>query len=84
MDASDLFDPNDAVLQDLLAQIAENTQGAHSRDKIIDLILTPPPIAEWPPEKFDVWRKTYQYIRSLRRDHEVRQLERMFDDSDVD
>jgi len=78
VDSSDVVDPTDAVLQDLLAQIAERTPDKARRDKIVDLVLTLPPIAQWPPEMLDEWRKTSDYIRSLRREHELRQLERMF------
>jgi hypothetical protein len=84
VDSSDVVDPNDAVLQELLAQIAENTQDKDKREKIIDLIQTLPPITQWPPEIFDEWRKTHDYIRGLRRHHELRQFKRMLDDGDIE
>ena len=33
---------------------------------------------------FDEWRKTYDYIRGLRHQHELRRLERMFDDGEFE
>lgn len=84
VDSLDAVDPTDAKLQELLAHIAENTQDKDRREKIIDLILTLPPIAQWPPEMFDKWRKTCDYILGLRREHELRQLKRMFDDGDTE
>ena len=84
VDSLDAVDPTDAVLQDLLAQIAENTPDKDWREKIIDLMLTLPPIAQWLPKLFDEWRKTCDYILGLRREHELRQLKRMFDDGDTE
>jgi len=79
VDSLDAVDPTDAVLQDLLAQIAENTPDKDRRERIIDLMLTLPPIKQWPPEMFDEWRKTCDYILGLRREYELRELKRMFD-----
>ena len=80
MNSSDIVDPADASLQELLAQLAEHTDDEDSREKIIDLMLTIPPIAQWPPEMLAEWRKTYDYIRGLRRQLEQRHLERMYND----
>lgn len=79
MDSSDVVDPADAALNELLAHIAENAHNQDRREKILDLMLTLSPVADWPREMLDEWRTTYGYIRSLRRQHEQRQLERMYD-----
>jgi len=79
MDTSDAVDPTDAKIQGLLAQLADMTTDTARRDRIVGLILTLPPIAEWPAEAFEECRKTYEYVRGLRRDLEVRQLKQMFD-----
>jgi hypothetical protein len=79
MDCPDVVDPADAALSELLVRIAERTQDEGRREKLLDLMLTLPPIAEWPREMLDEWCKTYDYVRSLRRELEQHQLERMYD-----
>jgi hypothetical protein len=51
-----------AELQDLLAQVAERTADKAKRDKVVDLILTLPPIVQWPSEAFDQCGETYEYV----------------------
>jgi len=48
------------------------------REKILDLLVTVPSIAEWPPEAIEQWRALASYLRGLRRELEQRELERMF------
>lgn len=43
----DVVEPGDAALQTLLAAIAERTHDSERRDRILDLILTIPPLREW-------------------------------------
>jgi hypothetical protein len=74
MDSSDVVDPADAAINELLGQIADRTRDPERRERIIDMMLTLPPITEWPPEALEKWRDTYEYVRSLRRDLEQRQL----------
>ena len=62
-----------------MGQIADNTQDEHMREKILDLLVTVPSIAEWPPEAIEQWRALTGYLRGLRRELEQRELERMFD-----
>jgi hypothetical protein len=76
---SDCVDPGDAAISELLGQIADGTRDPERRERILGLMMTVPPIAEWPPEALDQCRATYEYVRSLRRDLELRQLEEMFD-----
>jgi hypothetical protein len=78
MDSSDVVHPADARIYELLAQIAESTEDTEKRERIISLMLTLPPIAEWPGEVLEQWRGIHDYIRSLRRDLEQRELEKMY------
>jgi hypothetical protein len=84
MDSSDVVDPADAALHELLAHMAERTPDPDRREKIPDLMLTVAAVARWPPEAFDQWRATCEYIRSLRRDLQRRELEQMCDASGDD
>ena len=77
MDSSDVVDPVDARIYELLAQIAERTEDKERRERIITLMLTLPPIAEWPREVLEQWQGIHEYVRGLRRDLEQRQLEEM-------
>jgi len=77
MDSSDVVDPADAALHQLLAQMAEHTEDERLRERILDLMLTLPPVSQWPPEMLEEWRKTSEYVRSLRRELERRELQRM-------
>jgi hypothetical protein len=74
----DVVAPVDARLHDVLAQIADMTTEHASRDQVVDLMLTLPPIAQWPPEVFDECRKMLEYVRRLRRELEVLELKRMY------
>ncbi|MDV3135726.1 hypothetical protein [Mycobacterium sp. 29Ha] len=46
MNSEDAVEPVDALLQELLAAIAERTTDIETRNAIIDLILTNPPFRE--------------------------------------
>jgi hypothetical protein len=70
MDSSDVVEPRDAAVNELLGQIADRTRDPERRERILGLMLTLPPLAEWPAEALEQWRATYDYIRSLRRDLE--------------
>lgn len=50
MNSDDVVDPGDAALQALLAAIAEGTRDGQRRDAVVDLILTIPPLREWPTD----------------------------------
>ena len=65
MDSSDLVDPFDAALHELLARDFVRTQDVQRRERLIDLMLTLPPSRESPLEALDECRATYEYIRSL-------------------
>jgi hypothetical protein len=67
LDSADVVDPADAALNELLAHMADYTHDEEIRQRILDLMLTVPPIAEWPPSAIDQWRMTCDYIRNLRR-----------------
>lgn len=43
----DVVDPGDAALQALLAAIAERTHDSQKRDRVLDMILTIPPLRKW-------------------------------------
>ena len=43
----DVVDPGDAALQALLAGIAERTADPEKRNKVLDMIVTLPPLREW-------------------------------------
>jgi len=75
VDSSDVVDPTDAALHQLLAQMAEHTGDERMRERIADLMLTLPPVAQWPPEMLEEWRQTYEYVRGLRREMERREVE---------
>jgi hypothetical protein len=79
VDSSDVVDPGDAALNELLGQIADNTQDEQRRERVLGLMLTVPPIAEWPPEAIERWRADCNHIRDLRRELEQRELEQMCD-----
>lgn len=79
MDAQDRVDPADAAIHTLLGSIADNTEDQQKRDRVLGLMVTVPPVIEWPPEAIDQWRDTLQYVRSLRREFEERELNRMYD-----
>jgi hypothetical protein len=78
MDPPDVVHPADAAINELLGQIADRTRDPARCERIIDMMLTLPPITEWPPEALEQLRDTHEYIRALRRDLEQCQLEWMF------
>ncbi|WP_156765265.1 hypothetical protein [Mycobacterium sp. 1245852.3] len=78
MQSDDVVDPADAALDRMLGLMADNTEDEERRERILDLMLTLPPIIEWPQEAIEMWRNVYEYCRSLRRDLEQRNLEQMY------
>ena len=50
MELGDLVDRGDAVLQALLASMAERTHDVERRDRLLDYMMTVPPIAGWPTD----------------------------------
>lgn len=50
MDSDDVVQPGDAALQSVLAAVADRTFDPEKRDRAIDLILTLPPLREWPTD----------------------------------
>jgi hypothetical protein len=67
MHAKDVVDPGDAALQELLANIAERTRDPARRDKLLNFLLTMPPLVEWSAEELEMLTETSAYIRSLAR-----------------
>ena len=65
VDSNDAVDPSDAAVQALLALTAANTHDDEKRDRLIDAILTVPPLTEWPPECREKLIGTCQFIKSL-------------------
>jgi hypothetical protein len=49
VNSDDVVDPGDAAIQALLALTAENTHDHERREKLLDAILTIPPLTKWPP-----------------------------------
>ncbi len=68
MDSEDIVDPVDALLQELLAAIAERTADSERRDAIIDHILTDPPLREWPLESREKLIDACEYVKRLARE----------------
>jgi hypothetical protein len=67
MDTDDLVDPGDAALQALFASMAEHTDDAERRDRLLDCAMTTPPLADLPTDSLEALRQTCQYIQSLAR-----------------
>jgi hypothetical protein len=65
VESDDIVDPGDAAIQALLALTAENIQDDEKRDKLIDGILTIPPLTEWPPDCRQKLWDTCQFIKTL-------------------
>jgi hypothetical protein len=65
VECDDVVDPGDAAIQALLALTAEYIQDDEKRDKLIDGILTLPPLGEWPPECREKLLETCQFIKNL-------------------
>jgi hypothetical protein len=75
MEPGDVVDPGDAALQALLASMAERTPDIDRRDKLLDFMMTTPPLADWPTDSLEALRETCQYVISLGRlGRELRQL----------
>jgi hypothetical protein len=68
VDSNDIVDPGDAAVQALLALTAENTHDDERRDRLIDAILTLPPLTEWPPGCREKLVETGQFIKGLAED----------------
>jgi hypothetical protein len=67
MHAQDVVDPGDAALQELLTNIAERTRDPARRDKLLNFLITMPPLVEWSAEELEMLTETCAYIRSLAR-----------------
>ncbi|KAA1248289.1 hypothetical protein F0Q45_21385 [Mycobacterium simiae] len=78
MDSDDVIDPADAELHALLGQIADRTDDEERRERILGVMVTLPPIADWPPDMLERARATHAYVRGLRRDLQRRELEAMY------
>lgn len=50
MTLDDTVEPGDAALQALLAGLAEKTDDDEKRTLLLDLILTVPPLRQWPTD----------------------------------
>lgn len=68
MESDDVVDPGDAAIQVLLALTAEKTDDDEKREKLLDAILTIPPLTEWPPECREKLLETCQFIKNLAED----------------
>jgi hypothetical protein len=68
VESDDVVDPGDAAIQALLADMAANTDDPERRDRLIDYILTIPPLTEWPPDCREKLQETCQFVISLSRD----------------
>jgi len=67
MELGDLVDRGDAVLQALLASMAERTHDVERRDRLLDYMMTVPPTAGWPTDSLEALRQPRQYLISLAR-----------------
>ncbi|MGE2817950.1 hypothetical protein ACQI5H_22815 [Mycobacterium heidelbergense] len=67
MPDQDVVDPGDAALHELLASVAERTHDSLRRARILDYLITTPPLVEWSAEEREVLRQTCAYIISLAR-----------------
>jgi hypothetical protein len=75
MESDDRVDPGDAALQALLASMAEHTDDAERRDRLLDSMMTIPPLADWPRDSLNALQETCRYVISLGRlGRELRQL----------
>lgn len=68
MESDDVVDPGDAAIQALAALTAQNTHDDEKRDRLMDFILTAPPLAEWPPDWREILLETCQFIKRLAED----------------
>ena len=60
-------DSMSVAIQALLALTAENTDDDEKREKLLDAILTIPPLTEWPADSVDQLRDTCKFVISLGR-----------------
>jgi hypothetical protein len=67
MQDQDFVDPGDAAPQELLASAAEPTRDPARRDRLLNFLLTMPPLVEWSAEELEMLTETCAYIRSLAR-----------------
>jgi hypothetical protein len=65
VESDDVVDPGDAAVQALLALTAEITPDDEKREKLLDAILTIPPLTEWPSECREKLWETCQFVISL-------------------
>jgi hypothetical protein len=68
MDADDLVDSGDAALQASLASVAENASDDERRDRLMDGVVTVPPLREWPADSLDELGNTMQFVISCAQD----------------
>jgi hypothetical protein len=68
VESDDVVDAGDAALQALLAAVAENTRDDERREKLLDAILTIPPLTEWPSDCREKLRDTCKFVIGLSRD----------------
>jgi hypothetical protein len=66
--SDDDVDPGDAAIQALLAAIAANTHDPERREKLLDAILTIPPLTGWLPDCREKLWETCEFVISLSRD----------------
>jgi hypothetical protein len=76
--SDDVVDPGDAAVQALLALAAEYIHDDEKRDKLLDAILTLPPLREWPIDSQEKLWETCQFVKDLGRD--LRQRSETHDD----
>lgn len=75
MESIDVVDPGDAAVQALLASMAEHTQEVERRDRLLDYLMTVPPLVDWPKDSLEALLETCQYVITLARfSREVEQL----------
>lgn len=67
MQDQDKVGTNDAVLQELLASVAEHTHDPAKKAFVLDFLLTMEPLAEWPEQALDALTHTCGYVISLAR-----------------
>jgi iron-sulfur cluster repair protein YtfE (RIC family) len=79
MDSGDVIDPADRAIHEILGRIADRTEDQQRRQRILEVMVTVPPIAQWPPDALEQWREFYAHVRGLRRRLEQRELEAMYD-----
>ena len=79
-ESDDVIDPADAGLQALRAAMAENTRDHERREKLLDAILTIPPLGEWPPECREKLRERCEFVISCARELRQRKAREGGDD----